>query len=112
MVSPHQPIVAALGDDVILPSHLNPNTSAVSVTLEWTRPDLKPRFVYVRQGRRELLHLQNPAFTGRTSLFIEELQNGNVSLKLSNVKISDTGTYRCFLPAMKIEASVQLVVGK
>uniref|UniRef100_A0A4W6EFS9 Ig-like domain-containing protein n=1 Tax=Lates calcarifer TaxID=8187 RepID=A0A4W6EFS9_LATCA len=91
--------LATVGDDIILPCHLDPAVDAAPMTLEWTRPDLKPNFVHVRRG-------------GRTSLFINELKHGNISLKLSKVKLSDGGTYHCFIPKLDKRSSVELVVGK
>ncbi|KAK7881532.1 hypothetical protein WMY93_029941 [Mugilogobius chulae] len=38
---------------------------------------------------------QHENFTGRTSLFEEELSTGNASLLLSEVKVQDEGTYEC-----------------
>ncbi|XP_042257934.1 myelin-oligodendrocyte glycoprotein-like isoform X1 [Thunnus maccoyii] len=110
MAGPSQPIVAKLGDDIILPCHLEPEVSAVSMTLEWWRPDLNPKFVHVwRDGKDELAD-QNPSYKGRTSLFIEELKNGNVSLKLSKVELSDNGTYRCYIPTLSKESFITLTV--
>uniref|UniRef100_A0A3Q3FN24 Ig-like domain-containing protein n=1 Tax=Labrus bergylta TaxID=56723 RepID=A0A3Q3FN24_9LABR len=104
-----QPILAIVGDDIILPCHLRPAMDAASKTVEWTRPDLKPRFVHVWHSGKELVHAQHPSYEGRTSLFINELKNGNVSLKLSKVRLSDKGKYRCFLPLSDIHSTVELV---
>ncbi|CAJ1048293.1 uncharacterized protein LOC119912525 isoform X5 [Xyrichtys novacula] len=106
-----QPIVAKVGDDIILPCHLKPAVDASSQTVEWTRQDLNPRFVHVRRSGEELLDDQHPSFVGRTSLFPEELKYGNVSLHLSNVKLSDRGTYRCYIPIMNRDSNVELLVG-
>ncbi|XP_030266408.1 myelin-oligodendrocyte glycoprotein-like [Sparus aurata] len=38
--------------------------------------------------------------------------SGNVSMKIFKVKLSDAGTYKCSLPAMKKEAEVELIVGQ
>ncbi|KAF7641870.1 hypothetical protein LDENG_00269970, partial [Lucifuga dentata] len=111
LIGPSQPIVATLGDDVILPCHLEPAVDAADLTLEWTRPDLNPRFVYVRHDNQELAVKKHPRYEGRTSLFIRELNHGNVSLKLSEAKVSDEGRYRCFIPEMHIDVFVDLVVG-
>nr|XP_033465128.1 butyrophilin-like protein 10 [Epinephelus lanceolatus] len=106
LIGPSKPVVAVTGDDVILPCHLEPAADAVSMSMEWTRPDLKPRFVHVRHGGQDLLENQNPAYEGRTSASIDRLKDGNVSLKLS-----DAGTYRCFFPLLHGDTFVQLIVG-
>ena len=112
VIAPSQPIVAKVGDDIILPCHVEPALNVVSLTLEWTRPDLNPMFVHVRRGGQELIHTKHPSYKGRTSVSNDELKNGNVSLKLSKLKPSDTGRYECYIPKLKIGASVELVVGK
>ncbi|XP_061578134.1 uncharacterized protein LOC133444393 isoform X2 [Cololabis saira] len=38
---------------------------------------------------------KNPDFRYRTSLIMNELQNGNLSLRVSNLQLSDKGTYLC-----------------
>ncbi|KAM8747232.1 butyrophilin subfamily 1 member A1-like isoform 3-T3 [Acanthopagrus schlegelii] len=57
------------------------------------------------------MDLQNPSFKGRTSLSEEKLKSGDISLKLSNVKPSDEGKYRCFIPTLHKETTLKLVVG-
>lgn len=112
MIGPSQPIVALAGDDVTLPCHLDPVVDAFDMTVEWARPDLDPRFVLVWRDGMELQSKAHPSYRGRTSLFTDELKHGNVSLKLSTVKISDGGNYRCFIPGLGRAAAVQLLVGK
>ncbi len=107
-----QPIVAIVGDDVILPCHLEPAMDAVSMTVEWARADLNPRFVHVRRDNGELLIDQNPSYIGRTSLSISKLKCGDLSLKISKVKLSDEGTYRCHIPTQRATSMVKLAVGK
>ncbi|KAM7019152.1 butyrophilin subfamily 1 member A1-like [Tautogolabrus adspersus] len=108
---PSQPVVSLVGEDVILPCHLDPVINAFDMTLEWARPDLNPRFVLVWRQGEELETKKHPSFRGRTSAFIDELEKGNVSLKLSKVKVSDEGGYKCFMPALFKFSIVQLVVG-
>uniref|UniRef100_A0A671TNL8 Ig-like domain-containing protein n=1 Tax=Sparus aurata TaxID=8175 RepID=A0A671TNL8_SPAAU len=84
---------------------------AFGMTVEWTRPDLNPSFVYVWRDGVELESKKHPLYEGRTSVFTEELKRGNISLKLSRVRISDEGRYRCFIPALDKDHVVQLVVG-
>ncbi|KAL7375214.1 hypothetical protein ABVT39_013923 [Epinephelus coioides] len=106
-----QPIVALAGDDVILPCRLDPPTSASSRTVEWTRPGLDPEYVHVHQDGRLVHQSQNPLYNYRTALFVDQLVNGNVSLNLFKVKISDAGKYKCFLPSLRKEAFIQINVG-
>ncbi|XP_055085209.1 butyrophilin-like protein 2 [Periophthalmus magnuspinnatus] len=105
------PIVARIGDDVILPCFFQPPRDAEALTLEWTRPDLQPRFVFVWRSYEELKDLKHSQFDGRAFLFQDELKHGNISLKLTNVKPKDSGVYRCFIPALEKETSVKLIVG-
>uniref|UniRef100_A0A4W6EKA1 Ig-like domain-containing protein n=1 Tax=Lates calcarifer TaxID=8187 RepID=A0A4W6EKA1_LATCA len=110
LIGPSQPIVATVGDDVILPCHLDPAEDVGTMILEWTRPDLKPIYVHMRRAGQDLVD-KHPSYKGRTSLFINELKHGNISLKLSKVKLSDGGTYHCFIPKLDKRSSVELVVG-
>lgn len=107
-----QPITVLAGDDVILPCCLESAISATSGRVEWTKPGLDPEYVHVHRDGRLQYQSQNPSYYYRTRLFVDELRNGNVSMKISEVKISDKGTYKCFLPSEQQEAFVQLNVGK
>uniref|UniRef100_A0A3B4U6D3 Myelin-oligodendrocyte glycoprotein-like n=1 Tax=Seriola dumerili TaxID=41447 RepID=A0A3B4U6D3_SERDU len=106
VIGPSQPIVAAVGDDVVLPCHLEPAVDASSMTVEWTRPDLSPRFVHVWRDGVELENKKHPSYVGRTSVSVNKLKLGDVSLKLSRVKLSDEGTYRCFVPTLNRESTL------
>uniref|UniRef100_A0A667Z6U8 Ig-like domain-containing protein n=1 Tax=Myripristis murdjan TaxID=586833 RepID=A0A667Z6U8_9TELE len=112
LIGPPQPIVVILGDDVTLPCHLEPARDVTTRTVEWMRPDLEPRFVHVwRRDGVEVVSMKHLSYDGRTSLFRDKLKHGDVSLKLSGVKLSDEGKYRCFIPTLGRETTVQLVVG-
>ncbi|KAI4800457.1 hypothetical protein KUCAC02_009685 [Chaenocephalus aceratus] len=100
LIGSYQPIVANLGDDIILPCYLVPAINVADLTLEWTRPDMDPRFVHVMRLGHEMVDKKHELFKGRTSMFTDELKNGNISMKLSNVQLSDQGKYRCFIPEL------------
>lgn len=112
MIGPSEPIVALVGEDVILPCYLNPAMNAVDMVLSWERPDLNPRYVHVWRHGGEKENMKHPSYDGRTSLSIDELKSGNISLKLSKVKLSDEGRYKCFIPQLGGLATVQLTVGE
>ncbi|XP_051251124.1 butyrophilin subfamily 3 member A2-like [Dicentrarchus labrax] len=111
MIAQPQTLVAMAGDDIILPCQLEPAVDAVSMTTEWARTDLKPRFVHLRRGGVEFLIDQNPSYVGRTSVSINKLKCGDLSLKLSKVKLSDEGTYKCIIPPQETKSVVELYVG-
>uniref|UniRef100_A0AAZ1X816 Ig-like domain-containing protein n=1 Tax=Oreochromis aureus TaxID=47969 RepID=A0AAZ1X816_OREAU len=111
VIGPLQPVVALIGDDIILPCNLDPVMDAFGLAVEWARPDLDPRFVLLSRHGVDLESKKHPSYTSRTSLFTDELKNGNISLKISKVKLSDEGTYRCFVPELDRYTTVQLVVG-
>ncbi|KAL1023486.1 hypothetical protein UPYG_G00041380 [Umbra pygmaea] len=118
VVGQSEPVVAVAGDDVILPCTLrnsfNP-INAVDETVEWQRLDLKPKEVHFYRNRNDDNNgIQNENYKGRTSVFKEEMKNGNLSLKLRNVTVSDAGNYTCFFPTLKSpdrKDLVQLIVG-
>uniref|UniRef100_A0A8C4DRF6 Ig-like domain-containing protein n=1 Tax=Dicentrarchus labrax TaxID=13489 RepID=A0A8C4DRF6_DICLA len=105
-----QPIVTVLGDDVILPCRLQPSLNVELLTVEWSRPDLKPDpsdrlgrvdYVYLYRGRREDTDMKLQSYVGRTELSKDGLKNGDISLKILNVTLEDGGRYRCFIPKLK-----------
>ncbi|XP_051799857.1 lamin-B2-like isoform X2 [Acanthochromis polyacanthus] len=110
VIGPSQPIVATFGDDIILPCYLEPAYDATTVTVEWARPDLNPRFIYVSRSGHDLEKMKNPSYKGRTSMFIDELKHGNISLKISKVKPTDAGRYRCFTIELNKDTFMDLVV--
>ncbi|XP_069580696.1 butyrophilin subfamily 3 member A2-like [Brachyistius frenatus] len=110
MISPPRPVLALVGDDIVLPCHLEPAADVIADTLEWARFDLKPRFVFLRRDGVELLINQHPSYVGRTSVSTDKLKHGDISLNLSGVKLSDLGEYRCSIPGVA-SSTVRLVVG-
>ncbi|KAM9717468.1 uncharacterized protein ACNS7B_021117 [Menidia menidia] len=110
VVGPPAPLVAPLGGEVVLPCSLQPAVDVYGLTVEWARPDLRPKYVSVWRDGEELQANENPAFSGRKSLFTEELRRGNISLKLSDLRPSDQGSYRCYVPNLDGLAIVDLLV--
>ncbi|KAL0970760.1 hypothetical protein UPYG_G00246990 [Umbra pygmaea] len=113
LVGPTKPVLIAEGDDVILPCTLknpNGNNNAFDKTVEWSRLDLNPKEVHFYRNIRDENADQNTNYKERTSLFRDDLENGNVSLKLTRVKLADTGNYTCSV--LSLETVIQLIVGK
>uniref|UniRef100_A0A3B3U2U9 Ig-like domain-containing protein n=1 Tax=Poecilia latipinna TaxID=48699 RepID=A0A3B3U2U9_9TELE len=119
LIGSSQPIVAAPGDDVILPCRVDPEWDAVGKTVEWSRPDLRPtgpqkrvEYVFVYRFRKTDRDMMMDTYIQRTSLSQDGLRRGDVSLTIRNVSLQDQGRFRCFIPRLGIEAELLLVVGE
>lgn len=53
---------------------------------------------------------QDPVYKNRAEILSEELKKGQIFLKLNDLQLSDRGTYLCFVPAVRLHHSTQLVV--
>ncbi|XP_042168665.1 butyrophilin subfamily 2 member A1 isoform X11 [Oncorhynchus tshawytscha] len=97
VLGPTDSIVAVAGDDIILPCYLKPNISAEDMTVDWLNLDFLDSRVFRYQNHRIIREDQILFYSGRTSLFEEELWRGNTSLKLTRVQGTDEGHYKCFI---------------
>ncbi|XP_015248138.1 PREDICTED: myelin-oligodendrocyte glycoprotein-like [Cyprinodon variegatus] len=109
LIFPFEPILAAPGDDVILPCRVDPYWNAMEKTVEWSRPDLKAsdpqkrvEYVYVHRFRKMDRDMMMETYIQRTSLS-EGLRHGDVSLRIHNVSLEDNGRFRCFIPSLSRE---------
>ncbi|XDV47033.1 hypothetical protein PO909_016781 [Leuciscus waleckii] len=96
VVGPADPVFAVSGEDVILPCSVKPSISVVDMRVEWFRLDLKDS-VHLYDDHEDRNTDQIQSYRGRTKLIHQELQRGNASLKLSTVRVSDEGRYKCFI---------------
>ncbi|XP_034147251.1 butyrophilin subfamily 1 member A1-like [Esox lucius] len=78
-----------VGDDVILPCHLSPETSAVTMTIRWFK---ETECIYLYKNGQVA---ERRGYEGSLSLITQEMERGNVSLRMKNFKQSDEGYYIC-----------------
>ncbi|XP_036816878.1 butyrophilin subfamily 2 member A2-like isoform X2 [Oncorhynchus mykiss] len=97
VLGPSDSIVAVAGDDIILPCYLKPNISAEDMTVDWLNLDFLDGRVFRYQNHRIIREDQILFYSGRTSLYEEELWRGNTSLKLTRVQGTDEGRYKCLI---------------
>ncbi|XP_036418247.1 NACHT, LRR and PYD domains-containing protein 13-like isoform X2 [Colossoma macropomum] len=97
VIGPAEPLVVEAGEDLVLPCSLQPSVSAVDMTVEWSRLHLGDRIVHLYEHNKDRSFDQMESYRGRTTLFKEELKKGNASLKLSALRLSDDGAYKCLI---------------
>ncbi|XP_039463987.1 uncharacterized protein LOC120437466 [Oreochromis aureus] len=84
-------ITAESGQDVTLICRAANNI----IVVEWSRADLGDEYVLLYRDDQFVPDNQHPSFKNRVDLQDRQMKDGDVSLILKNVKINDTGIYRC-----------------
>ncbi|KAF5896073.1 antigen like protein, partial [Clarias magur] len=96
-------VEAALGDSVILPC----SSSRHEKDVFWRYRGTK--VVYDIIDGKENFHDQDGEYRYRVKGFPSEFTKGNYSIRLSDVKLNDTGTYSCKIPdfrTVRVEVKV------
>ncbi|XP_036372276.1 butyrophilin subfamily 1 member A1-like [Megalops cyprinoides] len=97
VLAPADPVVADVGEDVVLPCYLKPNISAKDMEIRWFRHHSTEAVVHLYNGQENGHEKQMELYKGRTELFPEGLKKGNASLRLKGVRGSDDGHYKCLI---------------
>ncbi|XP_042200759.1 butyrophilin subfamily 1 member A1-like isoform X1 [Callorhinchus milii] len=93
---PALPVPAIAGSDVVLDCKCSTDLPREGVEVRWFRTSYDSPVYLYKEGRHQL-RKQDEAYRHRTQLFVEEFINGNVSLRLEDVRVSDNGEYTCFV---------------
>ncbi|XP_027893403.1 butyrophilin subfamily 1 member A1-like isoform X2 [Xiphophorus couchianus] len=106
---------AFAGGDVILPCTFNIPANKDIPTVEWSKVVEGPKsvIVFLYRDGCEIFGMKDPDFEYRTNLILRQLQHGNYSLRISELKLSDSGTYQCLIiqkNGAKEQTQVELVV--
>ncbi|XP_075049373.1 butyrophilin subfamily 1 member A1-like [Mixophyes fleayi] len=84
--------------------------SAKSMEIKWLRNiDLSVIHLY-RNGKDEIQPV-DPAFHGRTYFIKDEIEKGNVSLRIQNIQPADEGLYTCYFQSEFIfdESTIEIL---
>ncbi|XP_034021035.1 uncharacterized protein LOC117505477 [Thalassophryne amazonica] len=108
-----QKIWAFVGEDVMLPCLFNGTLANNIATVEWSKKGLNPNIVFLYRDGCETYDMKHPGFHYRTSITLTKLNEGNVSLMILNLKLSDSGIYTCMKHwdgDIRIQDTVELLV--
>uniref|UniRef100_H3A506 Ig-like domain-containing protein n=1 Tax=Latimeria chalumnae TaxID=7897 RepID=H3A506_LATCH len=106
-----------VGQTVILPCSVNKQLNKEDVRVYWQTPS-PMSVIHVYNHGKEEFELQNPAYKNRTHFNTEQVKHGQLSLTLSDLRLSDKNTYECYFqvkgdPIMQLICKIELkVAGK
>uniref|UniRef100_A0A4W3J357 Butyrophilin subfamily 1 member A1-like n=1 Tax=Callorhinchus milii TaxID=7868 RepID=A0A4W3J357_CALMI len=108
---PALPVSAIAGSDVVVDCKCSTDLPREGVEVRWFRTSFDSSVHLYKEGRDHLEN-QDKNYRHRTQLFVEEFINGNVSLRLEDVRGTDNGEYTCFIDyaGWYEEAVIQLQV--
>ncbi|KAM8755874.1 butyrophilin-like protein 10 isoform 1-T1 [Acanthopagrus schlegelii] len=106
-------VVVKEGSDALLPCLISTKENITATTFDWKRDGQKEVFLYAagihyNNGRQG----QDEQFKDRVSYFKDQLEYGNASIKIQNVKVTDSGNYSCIFPHLQPRRTfnIELVV--
>ncbi|XP_076869803.1 butyrophilin-like protein 2 isoform X2 [Brachyhypopomus gauderio] len=102
-------ISAQLGSSVLLSCTISPSVDCKSYEVRWYRPNKYNDPVLLYKDERVQENTGDVQYRNRVSL-VGELEKGNVSLQLENLRVEDRGEYVCLVESIQWydEASMNL----
>ncbi|XP_053118580.1 butyrophilin subfamily 3 member A2-like [Hemicordylus capensis] len=99
IIPPQNPTIGFLGEEVILPCQLTTKTisESISIDIHWMFMKSSEKISVKSYGGKNKEDMQDGRYQDRADLFYNELNRGNMSLKLKNSQISDQGKYICMV---------------
>ncbi|KAL0153603.1 hypothetical protein M9458_051083, partial [Cirrhinus mrigala] len=105
--SRHTP--AILGSSVVLPCNINETLPVKDLKVEWRKKNTKTLVNVYQDGRIQ----PQQDYHGRADFFMDQIQHGNFSLCLDNLRAEDEGQYTCRVNTKKkhvISAELDLIL--
>ncbi|KAK9978505.1 hypothetical protein ABG768_020254 [Culter alburnus] len=86
------PLVFPLGSSVVLPCYCDKHLPSKDLKLEWRKD---ATLVHLYQDRESRPEEQHKDYHDRAHFFTDQIQHGNFSLHLDNLRAEDEGKYTC-----------------
>ncbi|KAL0153602.1 hypothetical protein M9458_051082, partial [Cirrhinus mrigala] len=91
---PSGPLVAPLGSSVVLPCYVDELLLMEGLEVEWRRT-APETLVHLYQDGESRPEAQHQDYHDRAHFFTDQIQHGNFSLSLDNLRAEDEGRYTC-----------------
>uniref|UniRef100_A0A9J7XRI4 Ig-like domain-containing protein n=1 Tax=Cyprinus carpio carpio TaxID=630221 RepID=A0A9J7XRI4_CYPCA len=91
---PSGPVVAPLGSSVVLLCYVDELLVMEDLEVEWRRTDSET-LVHLYQDGESRPEVQQQDYHDRAHFFTDQIQHGNFSLRLDNLRAEDEGRYTC-----------------
>ncbi|KAL0622704.1 Butyrophilin-like protein 2 [Plecturocebus cupreus] len=94
VIGPAHPILARVGEDVLLTCQLLPKRTAMHMEVRWYRSEPSTP-VFMHRDGVEVTEMQMEEYKGRVEWIDDGIAKGSVALKIYNIQPSDNGQYWC-----------------
>ncbi|XP_021568229.1 butyrophilin-like protein 2 [Carlito syrichta] len=94
VIGPSQPIFVGVGEDIQLNCYLFPKADAQNMEVRWFRSH-RHAAVHVYVKGNHVPGEQMAEYRGRTTLEINTINEGRVTLQIHSARLSDDGKYHC-----------------
>ncbi|KAG1950713.1 uncharacterized protein LOC120479473 [Pimephales promelas] len=91
---PSAPLVAPLGSSLVLPCYTDKPLPVKGLEVEWRRADSETLVHLFLEGESRP-EVQQQDYQDRAHFFTDQIQHGNFSLRLDNLRAEDKGEYTC-----------------
>ncbi|XDV12308.1 hypothetical protein PO909_001012, partial [Leuciscus waleckii] len=85
---PSDPLVAPLGSSVVLPCYVDEPLPVKDLEVEWRRT-VSETLVHLYQDGESQAEVQQQDYHDRAHFFTDQIQHGNFSLRLDNLRAED-----------------------